>query len=82
MSRKNLDAFDEEFNETLRHFDIVGKQLAGKLQRVLDNNELLVAELREFRAEVRAEFRELQALIKFFLIRSWIEEFGRGRKTF
>lgn len=72
---KALDAFDQEFIETLRHFDSVGKALTDKLQRVADDNELLLLELREFRSETRAEFRELQAVMKFFLMRSWIAEF-------
>jgi len=55
----------ETIEEIKRHFGVVVEHLDGKIQLLAEGQEVLRREIEQFREEVRAEFQEVKAMIKF-----------------
>jgi hypothetical protein len=55
----------EAVDEIKRHFGVIAEHLEGKIQLLAEGQEVLRREAQQFREEVRAEFQEVKAMIKF-----------------
>ena len=55
----------EAVEEIKRHFGVIAEHLEGKIQLLAEGQEVLRREAQQFREEVRAEFQEVKAMIKF-----------------
>lgn len=62
-SRINVDR--ETIEEIKRHFGVVAEHLDGKIQLLAEGQEVLRRQIEQFREDVRAEFQEVKAMIKF-----------------
>ena len=68
----------EEIEEIKRYFGVVAEGLRHDIQQIAEGHEIVLTQVKEFRKEVRAEFREVRAVIKFsrfFVMRSGIHQF-------
>ncbi len=55
----------EETEEIKRYFGVVAEGLRHDIQRVAEVHEVVLTQVKEFRKEVRDEFREARSVIKF-----------------
>ena len=54
----------EQLEEITRHFSVVSEALKSDISRVAELHATLCHELQEPRGEIRAEFKEIQTLLK------------------
>ncbi|WP_447968206.1 hypothetical protein [Nitrospira sp. M1] len=55
----------EESEDIKRYFGVVAEGLRHDIQQVAEGHEIVLTHVKEFRKEVREEFREVRAVIKF-----------------
>ncbi len=55
----------EEMEEVKRHFGVVAEGLRHDLQHVAKGHQMVLTELQQFREDVKEEFKEVRALMKF-----------------
>ena len=55
----------EEMEEVKRHFGVVAEGLRHDLQQVAEGHHVILTQVQQFREEVKEEFKEVRALMKF-----------------
>jgi len=56
---------NEQMEEIKRHFNVVAKGLRYEISIVAEGHDVIRNEIGEFRNEVKQEFKEIGALVKF-----------------
>jgi hypothetical protein len=60
-----FNAVDEKFEETKRHFGVVGEGLRSEMRQIAEGVANVDEKLERFRREVQEEFKDVKAMIKF-----------------
>jgi ubiquinone biosynthesis protein UbiJ len=55
----------EEMEEVKRYFGVVAEGLRHDLQQVAEGHQVILGQVQQFREEVKEEFKEVRALMKF-----------------
>lgn len=69
----------EDMERLKRHFSVVAEGLRHDLQQVAEGHQVILTEVQQFREDVKEEFKEVRALLKFFL-QNWIIESNRLKR--
>ncbi len=56
----------EDMERLKRHFSVVAEGLRHDLQQVAEGHQVILTEVQQFREDVKEEFKEVRALLKFF----------------
>ena len=56
---------EEDMERLKRHFSVVAEGLRHDLQQVAEGHQVILAEVQLFREDVKEEFKEVRALLKF-----------------
>ena len=55
----------EDMEQLKRHFSVVAEGLRHDLQHVAEGHQVILAQVQQFREDVKEEFKEVRALLKF-----------------
>ena len=70
----------EDMERLKRHFSVVAEGLQHDLQHVAEGHQVILTQVQQFREDVKEEFKEVRALLKFPL-QNWIIESKRLKRT-
>ena len=70
----------EDMERLKRHFSVVAEGLRHDLQQVAEGHQVILTEVQQFREDVKEEFKEVRALLKFSFLQNWIIESNRLKR--